>query len=348
MEFGLFSLFDFFPDRQNEAQYYRDTLALAVAAERLGFDSVWFGEEHFYAFGICPSPQIFLTALARETSRIRLGTSISLLPFDNPLRKAEDFAMLDILSDGRLNFGVGRGIIQKHFEGFGVNPQESRARYEESLEIIRRAWTRDQVEYQGAFWQVPAVSVGPKPVQKPHPPIYRGTISPESYERAALAGDNAFVVPWLTAPHPKVRKRVEDYRRRLTEHGHEQKRMTFIFWLFVDPDHNRAVREGREATRAYTSLFTSFVPPGLLSRMQAGDPFRAFLEFVRAMPEQIEERAVVGTPAECRRRLAELNDEFGLDQVAFYFHAGGRDIGRARAGLELFAREVMPEFTPDK
>ncbi len=133
MEFGLFSLFDFFPDRQNEVQYYRDTLDIAIAAEQLGFDSVWFGEEHFYAFGICPSPQLFLTALARETSRIRLGTSISLLPFDNPLRKAEDFAMLDILSDGRLNFGVGRGIIQKHFEGFGVKMRESRR-------ATRRRW----------------------------------------------------------------------------------------------------------------------------------------------------------------------------------------------------------------
>lgn len=344
MEFGLFSLFDFFPDRQDEVQYYRDTLDIAVSAEQLGFDSVWFGEEHFYSFGICPSPQLFLTAVARETSRIRLGTSISLLPFDNPLRKAEDFAMLDILSNGRLNFGVGRGIIHKHFEGFRVKPQESRARYEESLEIIRRAWTQDPVEYQGEFWQVPSLSLSPKPLQKPHPPIYRGTISPESYESAGIAGDNAFVVPWLTGPHPKVRQRVERYRRLSKDHGHEHKRMTFIFWLFVDPDHNVAMREGREASRAYTELFTSFVPPDLVSRLKEDDPFKAFLQFARAMPDQLEERAVVGTPAECRRRLTELNDEFGLDQVAFYFHAGGRDIPRAKRGLELFAKEVMPEF----
>lgn len=344
MEFGLFSLFDFFPDRQDEVQYYRDTLDIASASEQLGFDSVWFGEEHFYSFGICPSPQLFLTALARETSRIRLGTSISLLPFENPLRKAEDFAMLDILSNGRLNFGVGRGIIQKHFDGFGVKPQESRARYEESLAIIRRAWTQDPVEYQGEFWQIPSLSLSPKPLQKPHPPIYRGTISPESYERAGIEGDNAFVVPWLTGPHPEVRKRVERYRSLLKENGHDQKRMTFIFWLFVDPDHSVAMREGREATRAYTELFTSFVPPELMSRLKDSDPFKAFLQFTRAMPDQLEERAIVGTPAECRRRLTELNDEFGLDQVAFYFHAGGRDIQRAKRGLELFAKEVMPEF----
>ena len=344
MEFGLFSLFDFFRGKQDEVQYFQDTLDLSILAEELGFDSVWFGEEHFYSFGICPSPQIFLTAVARETSRIRLGTAISLLPFENPLRKAEDFAMLDILSNGRLNFGVGRGIIPQHFEGFCVDPAESRGRYEESLEIIRRAWTEDPFGYQGEFWQVPSLSLGPKPVQKPHPPIYRGTISKESFEGAGVVGDNAFIVPWLTGPHPTVRKRVQRYRALLEENGHGPKRTTCIFFLFIDPDHQVALREGQDITRAYTQLFTSFIAPELLSRMGSDDPLKIFLDFAAAMPGQVEERAVVGTPAECRRRLTELNDEFDLDQVAFYFHAGGRDPKRARSGLELFAKEVMPEF----
>jgi len=344
VQFGLFTLFDFFRDRQDEVAYYRDTLDLMTLAERLGYDSVWAGEEHFYSFGICPSPQLFLTALARETSRLRLGTAISLLPFENPLRKAEDFAMLDILSDGRLNFGVGRGIIPKHFEGFRVNPHESRARYEESLEIIRRAWTQDSFSYEGKFWQVPSLSLSPKPLQKPHPPIYRGTLSLESFEGAAAAGDNAFVVPWLTGLHPEVRARVERYRTLLKEHGHPQARTTFIFFLFIDRDHQAALREGRQTTRAYIDLFSSFTPPELLQQLRTGDPLKAFLDLARSLPEHLEERAVVGTPAECRRRLAELRDEFGIDQIAFYFHAGARDPQRARYGIELFANEVMPDF----
>jgi len=344
VQFGLFTLFDFFQGRQDEVAYYRDTLDIMILAEKLGFDSVWGGEEHFYSFGICPSPQLFLTAVARETSRLRLGTAISLLPFENPLRKAEDFAMLDILSNGRLNFGVGRGIIPKHFEGFRVDPYESRARYEESLAIIRGAWTQTPFSYEGKFWQVPSLSLSPKPLQKPHPPIYRGTLSMESFEGAAIAGDNAFVVPWLSGTHPEVRKRVERYRALLKEHGHPQTRMTFIFFLFIDRDHQAAMRDGIESTRNYTQLFTSFVPPEALQKFRPGDPFKAFLDLALSIPEHLEERAVVGTPAECRRRLAELNDEFGLDQVAFYFHAGARDPQRARHGLELFANEVMPEF----
>ncbi|MSQ48019.1 MAG: LLM class flavin-dependent oxidoreductase [Deltaproteobacteria bacterium] len=344
MEFGLFSLFDFFPDRQNEVTYYKDTIDLIVLAERLGFDSVWLGEEHFYSFGICPSPQIFLTALARETSRIRLGTAISLLPFENPLRKAEDFAMVDILSNGRLNFGVGRGSIAKHFEGFRVPPQQSRARYEEALTIIKKAWTEETFSHEGAFWQIPAISVSPKPVQKPMPPIYRGTVMMESFEIAAAVGDNAFVVPWLSGPHQDVQKRVQRYRAALKEHGHAPKRTTFIFFMFVDQDHQVALREGREVTGAYAQRTTQFLATTEQANLPKTHPLAQFLTLVRSMPDHIEERAVVGTPAECRRRLHELDDEFGLDQVAFYFHAGARDPKRARQSMELFAQEVMPEF----
>jgi alkanesulfonate monooxygenase SsuD/methylene tetrahydromethanopterin reductase-like flavin-dependent oxidoreductase (luciferase family) len=167
MQFGLVTLFDFFPERQNERAYYQDTLDLMITAETLGFDSVWVGEEHFYSFGICPSPQLFLTALARETTRLRLGTAVSLLPFENPLRKAEDFAMLDLLSGGRLDFGVGRGGIPKHFDGFRVSMRESRARYEEALEIIERAWTQEQFSYAGKFWQIPELSLSPSPYKSP-------------------------------------------------------------------------------------------------------------------------------------------------------------------------------------
>jgi alkanesulfonate monooxygenase SsuD/methylene tetrahydromethanopterin reductase-like flavin-dependent oxidoreductase (luciferase family) len=252
--------------------------------------------------------------------------------------------MLDILSNGRLNFGVGRGIIPKHFEGFRIDPHESRARYEESLAIIRQAWTDDTFSYEGKFWQVPQLSLSPKPLQKPHPPIYRGTLSLESFEAAAAAGDNAFVVPWLTGPHAEVQSRVHRYRSLLKQHGHSDKRTTFIFFLFVDRDPNAAMRDGIASTRAYTELITSFVPPAAMQELRPGDPLKAFLDLIMSLPNNLEERAIVGTPAECRRRLHELDDEFGLDQIAFYFHAGARDPKRARQSMELFAQEVMPEF----
>ena len=148
----------------------------------------------------------------------------------------------------------------------------------------------------------------------------------------------------MSAPHPEVVSRLQHYRATLQEHGHGPTRTTCIFFLFVNNDHQEAVRDARETTRAYTELITSFVPREALHQVPAHDPMRSYLEFILSMPDDVEERAVVGTPAECRRRLYELNDEFGLDQVAFYFHAGARDPQRARQGLELFAKEVMPEF----
>ena len=170
-------------------------------------------------------------------------------------------------------------------------------------------------------------------------------------EGAGRAGEHLLLVPWLTAPHPAVRKSVTRYRELLKEHGHGSKRATWVFWLFIDRDHNVAVREGRDITRNYTDLFGRILIPELLAgrseRQTNGateDLFQQFLDFAQAMPDELEQRAVVGTPADCRRRLRELDDEFDLDQVAFYFHAGRRDPQRARDGLELFAHEVMPEF----
>ena len=342
MQFGVLTLFDFFPDRQNEIAYYRDTLDLMISAEKLGFDSAWVGEEHFYWLGICPSPQLFLTALARETTRLRLGTAVSLLPFENPLRKAEDFAMLDLLSGGRLNFGVGRGSIPKHFEGFRVSVQESRARYEEALAIIERAWTQESFSYEGQFWQIPELSLSPKPLQKPRPPIYRGTVSPEAFETAGAKGHSALFVPWLT---PNMKRGVENYRATLRTHGHIGiPPSVFVFFVFVDPDPRQALAEARETTGRYVELFARTFPRALLATLPPGDALRDIWDMVVSMPEHVEERVIVGTPRDCRRRLAEVREEFGIEHLALYLHAGARDITRARQGLELFAREVMPEF----
>jgi alkanesulfonate monooxygenase SsuD/methylene tetrahydromethanopterin reductase-like flavin-dependent oxidoreductase (luciferase family) len=341
MQFGLFSLFDFFPDCQNEASYYRETLDFLIYGEELGFDSVWVGEEHFYSFGICPSPQVFLTALARETSRIRLGTAISAMPFENPLRKAEDFAMLDILSNGRLNFGTGRGAYPKHFAGFQVHPLESRERYEEALEIVERAWTQERFSYQGKFWQIPELSVSPKPLQKPHPPIYRGAASPEGFMAAGAKGHGILAVPWLTLD---IQNGFASYRAALQVHRHSAVPSVFVYFLFIDEDYNRAMAEAREAIGRYVEIVTSAFPLAFVEQLPPTNPIRTLRDRLRSMLDHSEERAIVGTPRDCRRRIAEVREELGIEHMAFYFQAGARDMTRARQCAEVFAKEVMPEF----
>jgi alkanesulfonate monooxygenase SsuD/methylene tetrahydromethanopterin reductase-like flavin-dependent oxidoreductase (luciferase family) len=350
MEFGLFTLMDFQAALQTESQYYQDTIELIVDAEAHGYTSAWLGEEHFYSFGICPSPQVLLPVLASRTDSMRFGTAISLLPFDHPIRKAEDFAMVDILSGGRLDFGVGRGAIQRHFDGFRVDPAESKPRYEESLAIIKKAWTQQSVSHDGQFWQVNDVTVSPRPVQQPHPPIYRGTVSVESYEAAGAAGDNAFVTAWLVAPHPEMRRRLDRYRAIAAERGHAT-REAAVFFLFCDTDQRAAIREAREVTSAYAQFITGHAKGRALvgadRGTQAGPNSSLFSQrdFILSIADHIEERAIVGTPQACIRRLEEINDELGLDRVLFYFHAGAWDIGKARRNLELSGKEVIPHFT---
>jgi alkanesulfonate monooxygenase SsuD/methylene tetrahydromethanopterin reductase-like flavin-dependent oxidoreductase (luciferase family) len=349
MEFGLFTLMDFHAGQQTEPQYYKDTIDLIVEAEAHGYASAWVGEEHFYSFGVCPSPQVLLSALASRTDAMRLGTAISLLPFDHPIRKAEDFAMVDILTGGRLDFGVGRGSIQRHFDGFRVNPAESKPRYEESLAIIKQAWTQPSVTHQGQFWQVSDVTVAPKPIQRPHPPIYRGTVSIESYETAGAAGDNAFVTAWLVAPHTEMRTRLDRYRAIAAQNQHTTREAS-VFFLFCDTDQHAAIREAREVTSAYAQFITGHAKGRALvgadRGTQTGPSSSLFSQrdFILSIGDHVEERAIVGTPQACIQRLEEINDELGLDQVLFYFHAGAWDISKARHNLELFGKEALPHF----
>src|SRR5215831_15777486 len=343
MQFGLMTLFDFFPDRQNEVRYYKDTLGLMIDAEQLGFDSVWVGEEHFYSLGICPSPQLFLTVLARETTRIRLGTAVSVLSLEHPLRKAEDYAMLDILSHGRLLFGAGRGAYPKHFDGFRVPVAENRQRYEEALEIIQQAWTHERFSYDGQFWQIPDLAVSPRPVQQPHPPIYLGIASPEAFEMAGVKGHGALLVPWLT-PEPILKQGLETYRAALRAHGHTPLPTVAVQFLFIDDNYHVALADAREAAGRYARMVASAIPAEIVASLPPTDALRTLQERLVSLVDHIEERAIIGTPQDCRRRIVELREEYGIEHMPFYFHAGARDLTRARRGLELFANEVMPAF----
>jgi alkanesulfonate monooxygenase SsuD/methylene tetrahydromethanopterin reductase-like flavin-dependent oxidoreductase (luciferase family) len=152
MKFGLFYQLPCAPD-QHEVTRYHETIEQIVYADELGFDTAWLAELHFNRpFSIMPSPLILATAIAQRTKRIRLGTAVALLPLQHPLRTAEDAATVDILSNGRLDFGVGRGTIALHFQGFNVPRDESRERFEETLTILERAWTQETFAFAGKYF----------------------------------------------------------------------------------------------------------------------------------------------------------------------------------------------------
>lgn len=153
-------------------RWYRETLEEAVHAEALGFESIWPVEQHFIAdLSILSAPLLFLAAAAERTKTLRLGIAVILLPLSHPVRIAEEVATLDVLSNGRVEFGIGRGAIPAHFSGFGVPQNESRDRFLESLDVVLRAWQEGTLSYHGRFFEFDNLNVVPKPVQRPHPTL---------------------------------------------------------------------------------------------------------------------------------------------------------------------------------
>src|SRR6478672_4976339 len=173
-----------------EQDLFWDGIKQAVQAEAVGFHSYWETEHHFYTeIGHSSAPEIFLAALAQHTKTIRLGTGVVVLPCNHPFRVAEYISTLDILSNGRVEFGTGRGASVYHIEAFGVSPEESKAVWQESLEVICSLFLNDKFPgHQGKYYNLPARSLVPKPLQKPHPPIWVAATQPSTFEAAAQMG----------------------------------------------------------------------------------------------------------------------------------------------------------------
>src|SRR5207247_2608628 len=167
MRFGFFDQLPCAPG-YSEHQRYQDIIAQIELGDLLGFDTVWLGELHFSrAFSILADPLMVLAAAAQRTRRIRLGTAVTLLPLHNPVKIAEEAAIADILSDGRLESGVGRGTAPAHYAGYDIPQDESRDRFEEALDFILRAWTHERFSFEGKYFQAHDLAVAPRPVQQP-------------------------------------------------------------------------------------------------------------------------------------------------------------------------------------
>src|SRR3954465_6399754 len=184
MNVAGFSLMQW-PHDRSASRVFGDEIAQAVEAERLGYDRAWFAEHHFSPYGIDPAIHLTVADVAARTSRIRLGTAVTVLPFMHPIRAAEELATLDILSGGRIDWGVGRGYQRPEFEAFGVDITESRSRFTEALDVIFRCWDDGPFEHHGEHWSFDPVDVLPKPVQQPRIPTYIAAISPESVAGAS-------------------------------------------------------------------------------------------------------------------------------------------------------------------
>ncbi len=205
--------------RESEHRADKNTLEQAILADRLGYHSVWTVEHHFLEeFSHCSNPEVLYGAIASRTENLRLGYGVRLLPqpYNHPIRTAESVAVLDLLSDGRVEFGTGRSATRAELEGFGVNPHETRAQWREALDAIVGAWTNDVYEFEGKYWSMPPRRVLPKPLQQPHPPLWGATSSNDGHRAIGQAGIGlcSFTVG---VPPEQLSERLEIYRKGLAE-----------------------------------------------------------------------------------------------------------------------------------
>jgi alkanesulfonate monooxygenase SsuD/methylene tetrahydromethanopterin reductase-like flavin-dependent oxidoreductase (luciferase family) len=219
MRFGMLHLFEN-PVGKTEHEIIGEQMELMRAAEEVGFDSVWPAEHHFTEYGYCASPALSLAAIATQTRRLRLGTGVVVLPLNHPLRVAEDYAFLDHLSDGRVDLGIGRGYQPLEFQRYGVDQSTTREQFDEALQVLRQAWTRGKVDFEGKHFRFRDVPIRPAPVQKPHPPIWMAALSPETFELAGRYGLNLLYGSVFGLVPEMAALRRADYHRGLGAGGH--------------------------------------------------------------------------------------------------------------------------------
>jgi len=350
MEFGMFHEFQC-PAGRTEAESFAESFAQVEAAERWGLDAMWLAELHISPTrSVLSAPLNVASAIAARTERMKIGIAVQVLPLCHPLRLAEEAATVDHISRGRLIFGVGRSGFPRTYQAYGVPYAESRERFAEVLEIVRRAWTQRTFSYEGKYYNFKDVCLVPKPVQKPHPPIRVAATSPDTYAAVGAQGYPIFVAVRL-GTLGELAPLIKEYRDAYKAAGHPGKGEVFL---------RVPVYVADTAARAYTepqaSVMHQYREIGAILEASAAQSGTRAIEKRAERGERLQnitwdealrDKILVGTPDAVSARLRGLQEELGLDGILSELNAGAQ-IPHAQVmhSLELLCREVMPRFKP--
>ena len=363
-----------------------ETIEQCILADQMGFDAVWFVEHHFLTtFSMSPCPEIILTAIAAQTKRIRLGFGVVILPYHHPVRVAERIAMLDHISNGRVEFGTGRSAPYEQ-TGMGIDPQLTRDMWEESLTMIPKIWESDMFAWEGQFWNVPPREVLPKPYQKPHPPIWVAALQPATY---ALAAQKGIGVMSLGVNAPSVlEEHIKIYRDAIKEADPvggfvNNKWLTSCFGYCGEDD--------RESKELCARSLKTFFGPGRPYVQDQKDVYAHLLEQWGGIPEHLVQnfsryvdvkeitngsvtqfdlsggsalaqriweefdaeticdRAIIvaGDPESCIKAV-KVHEATGVDQIQFLMATETVPHEQVMKSIEMFGKHVIPEFKKTK
>ncbi len=346
MKFGTFHLFQK-PPGWSDQDVFDTELEQIETAEKLGFDGVWLAEHHFQWYGIATDLMVLAGWVAARTSRVRIGTAIVVLPFHNPIRLAEQAATIDLISGGRLDFGVGRGYQAAEYDGFGLSMDESKARFAECMEVLLKAWTEETFSFDGRYTQARDVTILPKPVQKPHPPVYVASwMTPETIRYAAEHGFPIMAPAGLASDQIKTNYQL--YRDTLASLGKTAAGLDLpaLVHIYVDDNDERGWSVGAEHSMRYgASLVTLGTPVqkgGALSREY--EHYREFGEGGRVIKENRQELMLFGNPDTVAKKIEWMRDELGVNYIMCWMNMGGLPQEKVLRSMDLFAAEVLPRF----
>jgi alkanesulfonate monooxygenase SsuD/methylene tetrahydromethanopterin reductase-like flavin-dependent oxidoreductase (luciferase family) len=350
MRFGIYAELQT-PPGKSHARLTWEIFRQIEHADAVGFDVYSVIDHHFFQkFSISANPLALFAAVAQRTKRIRFRTALHTLPLENPMRLAGQIAMADILTNGRLECGLGRG----HAWLFGpanVPLEESRPRYHEAVEILLRAWTEETFSFHGKYYNVENLSVVPKPVQKPHPRLFTGGTSDATYQMAGERGWGIFVPPLL--PYKVLEGPLGIYKKACAQHGH-QPDIVYIRPVYLGEDEKQVRKEVESALHNFLAFNAS--PVESLQEESKKAELRAkgygfyasgaLESLTRLSYEEIVDQEIgfIGSPRKVIRQIENLATVGGIGELAIVANFGGLEHWQSIKTQQLFAEQVMPEF----
>ena len=346
MDFGLFLEFSGHED-EDESKVFQRGFDIIDEAESLGIDSVWLPEYHFIPVSVLSSPIAVASSIAARTKNMRIGFGVYLLPLANPIRVAEEVATLDHISNGRVEFGIGRGTFPEHHDAFNSPFPESRTRFDEYLEIIVKAWTEEEVTFNGDHYNCQNIRVKPKPMQRPHPPIRVGVTSAETFKIIGQLGYPIFVNPSRRFALSDLSPYIEEYLKSWKEAGHPgDGEVGLRVPIYVSDTEEKAYNEPRESALASITSLAERVAVSASREGTSGD-WQAESDLLSKMTydDWLRDKVIYGTPDRVSDRLEQLIEELHLKQIVYEINFGRRIPYELQTNcLRMLADKVLPNL----
>jgi len=335
---GLFSMQTHPKLKYSHEDLYRNTIEQVEIAEQSGFDSAWLSEHHFLEDGYCPSPLVMASALLARTTSIKVGTSILILPLHDPVRIAEDCAVLDNISGGRFHLGVAIGYRKEEFDGMNVPMKQRPSRIEEGIEILKKCWAEEEFTYKGRRYEYNNINVTPKPVQKPTIPIYIGAFEEPAIRRAGRLGYPLMIGPGRTMP--MIKDTLGFYNDEAKKHGVDHSKIKHILLreTYVNVSSKKASELGdRLVISMYKFYFTLGIKMIIRGKQVSdiNDPLFQYLA---------EDRFIIGDPDYCNDEITRYREEAGTDCILtrMVFPEATDEI--IKESIKLFGKEVISKY----